>query len=240
MEPPASTSGTAAPALAATVLVVDDEPDLRALLRPYLEAEGYRVLEAGSGPQGLETARRCGPDLAVVDIMLPGFDGFELLRRLREFTQLPVILLTAKRDEGHRIAGLRLGADDYVVKPFSAPELVARVVANLRRSRAADPPGGAVAGPLRIGGILLDERARTVTVDGAPVELTRREFDLLVALASDAGRVLSRAQLLAAAWDMQYVSAKTVDVHLAGLRRKLGADLQVTALRGVGYRLDLP
>ncbi len=222
---------------AGTVLVVDDEPDLRALLRPYLESEGYQVVEAGTGPEGLDAVRRDAPDLAVVDVMLPGYDGFELLRRVRAFSQIPVILLTAKQDEGNRIAGLRMGADDYVVKPFSAPELVARVAANLRRTRASSQPA---LEPLRVGAIEIDEAGRTVRLAGRTVELTRREFDLLLTLASNRGRVLTRAQLLAEAWDTTYVSAKTVDVHLAGLRRKLGSDLSVHALRGVGYRLDPP
>jgi DNA-binding response OmpR family regulator len=218
------------------VLVVDDEPDLRALLRPYLEADGYTVVEAGSGPGGLAAMHRDRPDLAVVDVMLPGFDGFELLRRIRESSDIPVILLTAKRAEGHRIAGLRKGADDYVLKPFSAPELVARVAAVLRRAGHSDERAPVV----RLGSITIDESARAVTVAGEPVSLTRREFDLLLALAAQPGRVLTRAQLLAAAWDTTFVSAKTVDVHLAGLRRKLGGDLRVQALWGVGYRLDPP
>ena len=218
-----------------TILIVDDEADLRALIRPYLEAEGFCVVEASSGPTGLAAVRQPGIDLAIVDVMLPGFDGFELVRRIRQFSHLPVILLTARREEGNRIAGLRLGADDYVVKPFSAPELVARVCAQLRRARSFSADLR-----LQIGSITVDLSGRTVEVDGEPVELTRREFDLLVALARSPGRVLTRAELLNMAWDDAYVTAKTVDVHLAGLRRKLGPDLCVRALRGVGYRLDLP
>ncbi len=218
-----------------TILVVDDEADLRGLIRPYLEAEGFAVVEAASGPEGLAAVQQSGVDLAVIDVMLPGFDGFELLRRIRRLSHLPVILLTARHEEGNRIAGLRLGADDYVVKPFSAPELVARVFAQLRRAREFGPTT-----LLQLGAITLDVSARVVEVDGDPVELTRREFDLLVALARNPGRVLTRAELLSAAWDTTFVTAKTVDVHLAGLRRKLGPDLTVRTLRGVGYRLDPP
>lgn len=220
---------------AGTILVVDDEDDLRALIRPYLEAEGFAVLEAATGPEGLAAVQQATIDLAVIDVMLPVFDGFELLRRIRRTSHLPVILLTARHEEGNRIAGLRQGADDYVVKPFSAPELVARVIAQLRRAREFAP-----APLLRIGAISVDVPARAVQVAGEPVELTRREFDLLVTLARNPGRVLTRAELLSAAWDTTYVTAKTVDVHLAGLRRKLGPDLAVRTLRGVGYRLDPP
>jgi DNA-binding response OmpR family regulator len=219
---------------AGTVLVVDDEADLRALVRPYLEAEGLTVLEADTGPAALALLQQGGIDVAVVDVMLPGFDGFELLRRLRPGSHVPVILLTARREEGHRIAGLRLGADDYVVKPFSAPELVARVAAHLRRARGFAER----AETMRFGEIAIDAAARVVTVAGEDVELTRREFDLLLVLARNRGRVLSRAELLEAAWETSYVSEKTVDVHLVGLRRKLGSSLAVTTLRGVGYRLD--
>jgi two-component system alkaline phosphatase synthesis response regulator PhoP len=221
----------------ARILLVDDESPLRELVRPYLEAEGYEVMEASSGPAALDLFRGSGADLAIVDVMLPGFDGMELVRRLRESSDIPVILLTARREEGQRIAGLRLGADDYVMKPFSVPELVARVSAQLRRARGfSDSSSGAI----RAGDIEIDLGPRRVWVAGVEVELTRREFDLLVALASRPDRVLSRTELLRDAWPTTFVAEKTVDVHLASLRRKIGPSLKVTAVRGVGYRLERP
>lgn len=218
------------------ILVVDDEPALRELVRPYLEADGFEVVEAGDGHSALARLRQADVDLAVIDVMLPGLDGVELVRRVRAFSQLPIILLTARREEAHRIAGLHAGADDYVSKPFSSPELVARVRAQLRRAR-----GFAETAPLqRLGGIEIDPVGRRVRLHGADVPLTRREFELLAALASRPGRVVSRLDLLRAAWETTYVSERTVDVHVASLRRKLGPDFKVTALRGVGYRLDPP
>src|SRR5664280_908682 len=164
----------------ARILLVDDESPLRELVRPYLEAEGYEVMEASSGPAALDLFRGSGADLAIVDVMLPGFDGMELVRRLRESSDIPVILLTARREEGQRIAGLRLGADDYVMKPFSVPELVARVSAQLRRATASKVvPDESVL----IGDIEIRPSSRSVLVGGSEVELTRREFDLLMTLA---------------------------------------------------------
>ncbi len=216
------------------ILIVDDEVHLRTLVRPYLEADGYEVLEAGDGPSALTSIERDNIDLAIVDVMLPGFDGIELVKRVRETNDLPIILLTARREEGDRIAGLRLGADDYVTKPFSVPELVARVGANLRRKITSE----ATEEPLVIGDIEIEVGARVVSVKGREVELTRREFDLLVALVRRPNRVISRTELLNAAWPSTYYVEKTVDVHLAGLRKKLGDALRVSSVRGVGYRLE--
>lgn len=218
----------------ARVLVVDDEHALRRLLRLYLEKEGYTVLEADNGLDGLSLLRRGGIDVALVDVMLPGLDGFELVRRIRGESGVPIILVTARGEEAQRVAGLELGADDYVVKPFSAPEVVARVRAQLRRANGAVGERG----PLRHGRVELDEQSRRVTVDGREVQLTRREFDLLAALLRDPERVHTREVLLDLVWGSPYLQAKTVDVHIAGLRRKLGDDLQISALRGVGYRLE--
>lgn len=219
---------------AARVLVVDDEHALRRLLRLYLEREGYDVVEADNGLDALSTLRRDGIDVALVDLMLPELDGFSLVRRIRERSALPIIVITARGEETNRIAGLELGADDYVVKPFSAPEVVARVRAQLRRSR------GQVRGraPLRHGGVELDEDGRRVTVEGRAVELTRREFDLLAALLREPDRVHRREGLLELVWGSPDYQAKTVDVHIAALRRKLSGALRITALRGVGYRLE--
>jgi DNA-binding response OmpR family regulator len=173
--------------------------------------------------------------LAIVDVMLPGFDGIEVVKRIRETSGMPVILLTARREEGERVAGLRLGADDYVTKPFSVPELVARVSAQLRRSGWAT---GALDERVVIGDIEIDPTSRKVWVDGVAAELTRREFDLLLALTRRPNRVISRSDLLNEAWPTTFVNEKTVDVHVAGLRRKLGPSLDVTSIRGVGYRLE--
>ncbi|MEO6857139.1 MAG: response regulator transcription factor [Solirubrobacteraceae bacterium] len=221
-------------AYTARVLVVDDEHALRRLLRLYLEREGYEVVEADDGLDALSLLRRGGIDLALVDVMLPELDGFEVLRRIRTESGIPIILVTARGEEAQRIAGLELGADDYVVKPFSAPEVVARVRAQLRRVRGHF--GGQE--PLRIGTVELDEEARRVTVDGRAVELTRREFDLLAALLRDPDRVHTRDALLEQVWGSAYLQPKTVDVHIAGLRRKLGDALKISSLRGVGYRLE--
>ncbi len=218
----------------ARVLVVDDEHALRRLLRLYLEKEGYAVLEAADGLDALSRVRRDAIDVALIDVMLPELDGFELVRRIRAESGIPIILITARGEETSRVAGLELGADDYVVKPFSAPEVVARVRAQLRRARGlvGEP------GPLRHGSVEVDEQGRRVTVDGREVTLTRREFDLLVALLREPGRVHTREALLETVWGSGYLQPKTVDVHVAGLRRKLGDGLQIKALRGVGYRLE--
>ncbi len=221
-------------ASAVRVLVVDDEHPLRRLLRLYLEKEGYEVVEADDGLDALSLMRRGGIDLALVDVMLPELDGFEVVRRIRTESGIPIILITARGEEAQRITGLELGADDYVVKPFSAPEVVARVRAQLRRARGHL----SAQEPLRIGPVELDEEARRVTVDGRQVELTRREFDLLAALLRDPGRAHTRDALLEQVWGSTYLQPKTVDVHVAGLRRKLGDAVKISSLRGVGYRLE--
>jgi len=218
----------------ARVLVVDDEHALRRLLRLYLEREGYTVLEADNGLDGLSLLRRGGIDVALIDVMLPGLDGFEVVRRIRGESGVPIILLTARGEEAHRVAGLELGADDYVVKPFSAPEVVARVRAQLRRANGVVSERA----PLRHGRLEVDEQSRRVSVDGRELELTRREFDLLAALLRDPERVHTREALLELVWGSSYLQPKTVDVHIAGLRRKLGDALQIRALRGVGYRVE--
>ena len=218
----------------AQVLVVDDERALRRLLRLYLSKEGFAVAEAENGADALSLLRRGGIDLALVDVMLPEVDGFEVVRRIRQESTVPIILVTARGEETNRVAGLELGADDYVVKPFSAPEVVARVRAQLRRAQGF----AAVESVLRSDGVELDRAERRCLVRGQPVELTRREFDLLATLLEHPGRVSTRGQLLAAAWGTTFLSEKTVDVHIAGLRRKLGAAIAITALRGVGYRLE--
>ncbi|HEX7083766.1 MAG TPA: response regulator transcription factor [Gaiellaceae bacterium] len=218
----------------ARVLVVDDEVALRRLLRLHLSKEGFTVVEASTGTEALAQLRDGNVDVALVDVMLPEIDGFELVRRARRETTVPIILVTARGEETSRVAGLEVGADDYVVKPFSAAEVVARVRAQLRRTQGFAQPEPT----LRAGRVEVDPLARRCTVDGREVELTRREFDLLVALLEHPSQVLSRVQLLELAWQTGYLSEKTVDVHVSSLRRKLDGAVSIVALRGVGYRLD--
>lgn len=221
----------------ARVLVVEDEPEVRHLVRLYLEKEGCRVVEAGDGAEGLERFERSVFDLAVVDVMLPGMDGLELVRRLRTRSHVPIILLTARGEEASRVAGLEVGADDYVVKPFSMLELVARVRAQLRRAgEFSEPIDGE--GLVTVGGVALDKQARRCHVGDTAVDLTRREFDLLAVLFDHVDRVIGRDRLLSEVWGTTFLSSKTVDVHIAALRRKLGSAVRITALRGVGYRLE--
>ncbi len=219
----------------ARVLVVDDEYSLRRLLRTYLQNEGFSVIEAENGLDALSLVRLGNIDVALVDVMLPGLDGFELVRRIRQESTIPIILLTARGEETNRVVGLEVGADDYVVKPFSAPEVVARVRAQLRRAQGFE----ASTALLRAGAVEVDPAERRCRVDGREVELTRREFDLLTTLMRAPNRVYRREELLALVWGSEYLSAKTVDVHVAGLRRKLGSAVTITALRGVGYRLEV-
>jgi DNA-binding response OmpR family regulator len=225
-----------------TVLVVDDEPNLVDLVRGYLEREGYAVLSAADGPTALDLARTAQPDLVVLDLLLPGLDGVEVCRRLRRFSDAYVVMLTARAEEVDKLVGLAVGADDYLTKPFSPRELVARVKAMLRRPRDG---GSGAAGPevpaaRRYGDLVIDEARHEVTVRGAPVALTAREFALLGALAAHPGRVFTRDQLLERVWGTEYYDDHVVDVHVANLRRKLDDDparpRYVETVRGVGYR----
>jgi DNA-binding response OmpR family regulator len=218
----------------ARVLVVEDERALRHALRMYLQREGFSVIEAENGLDGLSLLRRGEIDLALIDVMLPELDGFELVRRIRRESTLPIILLTARGEETSRVAGLEVGADDYVVKPFSAPEVVARVRAQLRRARGFSEEEAV----LRAGGVELDWLTRRCRISGREIELTRREFDLLAALLRYVGRIHTREQLLELVWGSPYLSLKTVDVHVSRLRRKLGKAVTISSLRGVGYRLE--
>ena len=218
----------------ARILVVDDELSLRRLMRLYLTKAGFAVEEASTGPEALTALRRGEIDLAIIDVMLPELDGFEVVRQARRDSSIPIILLTARGEEASRVAGLEIGADDYVVKPFLAHEVVARVRAQLRRARGFDERTDT----LRVGEVELDRRARRCTVRGDAVQLTRREFDLLEAFLASPGRAYTRDQLLNAAWESRYVSEKTVDVHIVALRRKFGDTLRISTLRGIGYRLE--
>ena len=220
------------------VLVVDDEAPIVELVRQYLASEGMDVAVARDGSSAVEAVRERRPDVVVLDVMLPGIDGFEVLRRVRTFSDAYVIMLTARADEIDRIIGLSVGADDYLVKPFSPRELVARVKALLRRPRE---DRGSGAGRLDLGELVIDQPTRTVTVRGSSVALTTIEFDLLLTLAQDAGVVFSRQKLLDRVWGMDFVGDEhVVEVHLGNLRRKLGEDavrpIFIETVRGAGYR----
>ncbi len=232
--------GMASPSSQIRVLVVDDEPPIRSVVRGFLEREGMLIAEAGDGPNAVEEARAFVPDVIVLDIMLPGFDGLEVLRRVRAFSDPYVLLLTARSEEVDRIVGLTVGADDYLTKPFSPRELVARVQALLRRRRAATPVAGDAI--LRTGDLVVDRPRRSVTVGDTHVDLTALEFAILETLGRDAGVVLSRQQLLDAVWGVDFMGDDHVlEVHVGNLRRKLGEDAlnpqYVETVRGVGYRL---
>jgi DNA-binding response OmpR family regulator len=219
-----------------TVLVVDDELALAGVVAGYLEREGFAVLQAHDGPSAVALAERHRPDLIVLDVMLPGFDGVEVCRRVRQFTDAYIIMLTARDEELDKVVGLSVGADDYLVKPFSPRELIARVRAMLRRPRAAPANPDVTV----IGDLAVDEEARTVTVAGRPVDLTRTEFDLLAAMAGRPRLAFSRRQLIDSVWGSDwYGDEHLVDVHVGHLRRKLGDDATepryVRTVRGVGY-----
>ena len=218
------------------ILVVEDEQAIADLVRAYLRRDGFDVVWARSGEQALEELGRHPVRLVVLDIGLPGIDGFEVCRRLRSRTAVPILILSARDEEVDRVAGLAAGADDYVTKPFSPRELVARVKAILRRAGGA---GASVeAGPLVLGDVELDRAAREVRVGGESVDLTAREFDLLAALLAHPGIVLSRERLLELAWGGEFPGGtRTVDVHVGQLRGKLGRPELIETVRGAGYKV---
>jgi two-component system phosphate regulon response regulator PhoB len=227
----------------AHILVVDDEPDISALVAYHLARESYRVRTAADGVEALRAAEAEPPDLVVLDLMLPGMSGLEVLaefRRRPEMAGVPVILLTARREERDRIEGLRLGADDYVAKPFSPQELVLRVGAVLRRVQQAPPvaKGGKV---VRVGPFIVDAGAARASVGGEPLDLTPTEFKLLLILMERRGRVQSRRQLLQAVWEVTAnIATRTVDMHVQRLRNKVGAEADwIETVRGFGYRFRL-
>ncbi|HEY6058181.1 MAG TPA: response regulator transcription factor [Candidatus Limnocylindrales bacterium] len=228
----------------ARVLVVDDEPPIVELVRGYLEREGMAVVVATDGEAAVELARRIRPDVVVLDVMLPGLDGIEVCRQIRTFSDTFVLMLTARAEEVDTLVGLAVGADDYLTKPFSPRELVARVKALLRRSRSPNPASSATA-PATPVGLALDVARHTVRVDGSIVELTPTEFAILATLARDPGVVVTRGGVLDAVWGAEFVGDDhLVDVHVANLRRKLGDDPErprfVDTVRGIGYRLRGP
>jgi two-component system, OmpR family, response regulator RegX3 len=212
------------------VLVVEDEDAIAEPLAEGLRREGFDVSRAATGSEALGAPE---PDVVLLDLRLPDMDGLDVCRRIRERSQVPIIVVTARGEEADRVVGLELGADDYVVKPFGLRELIARIRAVTRRGQA--PPADPV---LRAGTVEVDLRARRVHADGREVELTPKEFDLLAALARDPGAALSRRRLLEEVWETSwYGSTKTIDVHVAALRRKLGDPDAIETVRGVGFRL---
>ena len=224
------------------VLVVEDETDLANVVAGYLRREGFTVDLAHDGPAAVAQARTHQPDLVVLDIMLPGFDGIEVCRQLRSFTDAYVIMLTAKDEEVDKIVGLSVGADDYLVKPFSPRELIARIRAMLRRPRTGQSAAGPTPNVLRFADVVVDRESRQVTRAGEPVLLTRTEFDLLATLAERPRAAFTRRQLLDAAWgEGWYGDEHVVDVHVAHVRDKLGDDATtpryIRTVRGVGYGL---
>ncbi len=219
------------------MLVVDDELPILDLVRGYLERDGIAVTVAVDGPAALAAARAESPDVVILDLMLPGIDGLEVCRQLRTFSEAYVLMLTARSEEIDRIIGLSVGADDYLVKPFSPRELVARVRALLRRSRTINSSPSPE-------GLEVDALRHSVRVDGVPIDLTATEFGILAALARDPGIVMSRTALLDSVWGHEFMGEDhLVDVHVANLRRKLGDDAErprfVETVRGFGYRLAL-
>jgi DNA-binding response OmpR family regulator len=233
---PGDAPATIAAARPLTVLVVDDEPPIIDLLGGYIEREHWVLLRAGDGEMALSVARESQPDVVVLDWMLPAVDGLEVCRRLRAFSDAYVLMLTARTDEVDRIVGLSVGADDYLAKPFSPREVIARIKAMLRRPRMASQPRGFAGRALQI-----DPEARRVTVDKEPVALSQTEFDLLWALARDPGVVISRQRLLDRVWGTDFVGDDhLIDVHVANLRAKLADDPArprfIETVRGVGFR----
>lgn len=231
--------------MAVRILVVDDEPQIRTVLRAYLSAEGFEILEADSGPAAITVATGSdgeAPDLVLLDIGLPDLGGIEVLQRIRAVSELPVILVTARAEEVDKLVGLSVGADDYITKPFSPREVVARVKTVLRRSRLTETrPSAPATGALAFDGLTIDPDTREITTPSGLVPLSALEFDLLLALASSPGRVFSRAQLLEQVWGYDfYGDERVVDVHIRGMRAALGDDAAnpsiIGTVRGVGYK----
>ncbi|MEB8338403.1 response regulator transcription factor [Streptomyces endophyticus] len=238
MQQPYEPTGPTTDSGAARVLVVDDDPTVAEVVAGYLDRAGYRVDRADDGPSALARAAAHRPDLVVLDLMLPGMDGLEVCRRMRERGPVPVIMLTARGDEDDRILGLEVGADDYVTKPFSPRELVLRVESVLRRAR----PATARQGPLRAAGLTVDPAARRVTRDGNELALTLREFDLLAFFLRHPGRAYGREDLMREVWGWEFGDLSTVTVHIRRLRGKVEDDPArprlIQTVWGVGYRFE--
>lgn len=219
------------------ILLVDDEPNIIELARLYLEREGFRTVAVSDGQSALDSVAENIPALMVLDLMLPQVEGYEVCRRVRATSDLPIIMLTARDEDIDKIIGLELGADDYLTKPFNPRELVARVKAILRRSERAAKPESA--SPIHIADVTIDPARREVTVSGKPANLRTKEFDLLLTLAEHRGLVLTREQLLDLVWGFDYVGqTRTIDVHVAHLRKLLnGSRVSIETITGVGYKL---
>jgi DNA-binding response OmpR family regulator len=224
-----------------TILVVDDEANIIELARMYLERDGYTVITAQDGQTALDHIAGGAPDLVILDLMLPVVDGWEVCRRARQHSNVPILMLTARDDDVDKIVGLELGADDYMTKPFNPRELVARVKAILRRAGSSVPDQSESAPAIHIGDLSIDPARRVALVSGSPVEMRAKEFDLLYTLAAHAGKVLSREQLLSLVWGFDfYGQTRTVDVHTAHLRARLaeaGSAVAIETVWGIGYKL---
>jgi len=223
---------------AAKILLIDDEPAIHNVVTAYLKAEGFEFQSAMDGPSGFAAAHSFKPDVIILDVMLPGMDGIELLANLRRESNVYVIMLTARSEETDKIVGLSVGADDYLTKPFSPRELIARIKAALRRMQSQNSPSDEPE-ILNYSHLRIDISARRVWVEERLIELTAVEFDLLVALAQHQSMVLSREQLLEKAWGYDYFGdTRVVDVHIGHVRQKLGSDQFIETIRGVGYRFE--
>ena len=219
------------------ILIADDEPHIRELVRLYLSREGYELEFAVDGREALEKGLSTQPDLVVLDLMMPKLDGFEVTKGLRQHSDVPILMLTVRREDTVKVAGLELGADDYLTKPFNPKELVARVKAILRRSDGIQRSGVEVS----VGGLILNRQRREAELSGERLKLRTKEFDLLFTLAQNLNTVMSREQLLSLVWGYTFSGeTRTVDVHINHVRQKLaGSDLVIETLRGVGYKLTL-
>jgi two-component system OmpR family response regulator len=229
--------------MADKILVVEDDANLRETLKYNLRKDGYATVTASDGEQALEAARREKPQLIILDIMLPGLNGFEVCRIMRKEMTAPILMLTAKADETDKIVGLEIGADDYVTKPFSMRELLARVRAMLRRAKMAAAPPAGESVSLKIGSLEVDTARHRAWLEGSALELSPKEFDLLVFLAKNRGLVFSREQLLEKVWGYDFAGdTRTVDVHIRWLRQKIEADPahpeHLVTVRGTGYKLE--
>ncbi len=225
-----------------TILIVEDEESITTPLAEALERDGFKPEVARTVEEALGRGRTLRPDLVLLDIGLPDGSGLDVCRELRSTSNVPIIILSARGEEADRVVGLELGADDYVVKPFSAREVIARIRAVLRRTSA---PTGSAEGPIEVGAVRLDPTRRSATVDGEPLELARKEFDLLALLMQEAGAVVSRERLIDEVWDVNWFgSTKTLDVHVSALRKKLADDAAdsryIHTVRGVGFRFASP
>jgi len=227
---------------AALILIVEDEPPIRRLLRTTLSAHDYRTIEAGSGAEALSGLRHHRPDLVLLDLGLPDMDGLQLLSQIRKLSPVPIVVLSSRGDEAGKVAALDTGADDYVTKPYSARELIARIRAVLRRGADVDDGGGGD-GVLTVGPVRMDVERHVVSVNGSSITLPLKEFDLLEYLMRNSGRVLTRGQLIDRVWGADYVGdTKTLDVHVKRLRSKIEADpanpVHLVTVRGLGYKLE--